>query len=171
MCDDHKYVCLDDLVTKAYDKCPRIHVRDATNILYANFRPDLSLSNCNLNSDFNVHQTKGIDGNCLTVSLINGIGEQTGRTPASVREEFENKCKRRDPTIVSSIVDTVVPTCNVRVVQGATNLTSCMINSMQDFVRSTHKPESYSSKPIIWGFVIFFLVIILFIITIRSDQF
>jgi hypothetical protein len=165
MCDANKNIC-DDLITKSYNQCPRIHVRDTTNILYANFRPDLSLSNCHVNSDFHIHQTQGIDGNCLTDSLINNIAKSRKTTPTIIKKKFEDKCNRRDPTHVASITDTVVPICNARVIQGATNLTSCMINLMQDEIRSTHPVPSYNPKPIFWGFVIFGVTIMVFIILI-----
>ena len=162
-----------DPITKSYQQCPRIHVRDSTNIGYMNFRPDLSLNlNCPLNSNFNSQQNTGIDANCLVDALVTNISEELGESKLKIRDKFMAKCSNRSPTWVASIVDTVVPICDARIVQGATDMSSCMINSMQkSLIDEAKKDKLISYSPILFVLFIFFVIVILFIIIIKSRLF
>ena len=159
-----------DVITKSYDKCPRIHVRDSTNINYMNFRPDLSLgSGCESNSDFNANQKNGIDANCLTDALITNISGLLSEKKSNIRNKFMSKCMYGNPTHVASITDVIVPICNARIIQGATDMSACMINSMQLYMidNATRTHNSYSIQSLFFGLFVFFAMVILIRIIIK----
>jgi len=159
-----------DVITKSYNQCPYIHVRDSTNINYMNFRPDLSLNpNCAPNSNFRAEQKNGIDGNCLVGALATNIAKLLSEKKSNIRDKFMAQCAHKDPTHVASIIDTVIPICNARIIQGATDMTSCMINSMQNFAIDEKKMRTapISASPLLFGLFIFSIIIILFVIIIK----
>lgn len=148
-----------DIISRAYNQCPRIHFRDTTNLSQINLQPDLNpLSECNNQSNPVPNQTNGIDGNCLIDSLIdeltkyaitNGIESIPKLKPfvniysenniqeykiikSGVNNMLRSMCPNKNPVLVYGVSQTIVPLCDPRGIQGATDLTSCMINKAQE---------------------------------------
>jgi hypothetical protein len=169
---------MDDIIIQAYDSCPRIHIKDTTNMNNINLHP---IYPCSGNSQFRPKQTNGIDANCLIDSLIDNLTRYVNENRNSqlaksvnfnhpVRPQIENllkfKCSGKDPVHVVGISSTVVPVCDARVIQGATDLSSCMINSVTDMVlrnRKIRKKEDWTFVMILFLFSFFAMIYILFL--------
>lgn len=157
-----------DPINKSYAECPRIQVKDSTNINKANFRPDLNPNNnCLLYSNFKVKQSNGINANCLVDSLMRNIGSD------QIKAKINQKCRNANPSHVVPVQSVVVPTCDLRVVQGATDLSACMINELQKIaIESESKSKSKfvpETKPSYIFFIIIFMMIMIFVIYLISN--
>ena len=154
-----------DPLSESYSQCPRIQVKDSTNIGNANFRPDLNpRANCSVSSNFKVLQQNGINANCLVDKLSQNISNYIKVSDSNVknffgfkssvctdqigsdidkqlRERIMAKCQGKNPAHVVPIQQIIVPTCHLRVVQGATDLSACMINSMEQLIVDIYNHE------------------------------
>lgn len=155
-----------DPISLAYVQCPRVQVKDSTNIGNANFRPDLNpRAKCSVYSNFKVSQQNGINANCLVNKLFQNLasyiksadsklknyfgfksticGNRIGSDiEKQLRKKIISKCSNFNPAHVVPIQQVIVPTCDLRVVQGATDLSACMINSTEQLAIDIYNYES-----------------------------
>jgi len=173
-----------DYVTKSYADCPQIHLRDTTNMMEINLRPDLNpRADCE-SSEFRPKQTEGIDSNCLLEALITNLVYLLSRSSVSLRQKWgfgqnrqdlrtevidliNKRCAGRNPTLVLGMSKIVVPICAARVNQGGTDLTACMINFLQDLmIQIENDPSREENKYAVSNRLPLLMLIAFFIILI-----
>jgi len=164
-----------DTITKSYTDCPRVHITDTTNMMNINFRPDFNpFAQCKGSDNFRPRQTNGIEANCLINSLVNNLTRKlhpkftkglphTRLTRDQVWDLVRSECQNRNPTFVVGRSQTVVPICDARVIQGATDLTSCMINYAQELATQLELQQRKQSKPNLHPVLTVGLIAILFL--------
>ena len=162
-----------DLVTESYNKCPSVSVDNTVNVSNVNFRPDMN-PKCTADSNFEINQTAGVDAACLIGALQDNISKAVANLDATaqaglgvsastnvsdintqVKQKMENQCGTQSSTNAANIKDTLVTSCNMRVIQNASAKSSCTINALQTLAATAETTATASSEGLTLGSFLF----------------
>lgn len=155
------------LTSEAYNSCPNITASNTANISGVSFKPN---PGC-VNPQFLVNQSAGIDANCLITSLQDSLAQTISKLDAKsqaglgfsastnvndiktqIKQMVKNTCGNQSSTNVANINDTIITACDFRIVQNATDQSSCSINALQKQVDSVAASAAANATGgSIWG--------------------
>ncbi|AVL94891.1 putative myristoylated membrane protein [Moumouvirus australiensis] len=164
----NKQTIENNILNKAYNSCPSMGTTNIVNLSGIKFEPP---PDCNPPSSMTIGQTATIDSNCLLTSLQSSAAEIAAELSAeakaglgisgstnvndikqSISNITKNTCANVSTTNNATIRDTVIKSCQFRVVQNATENVSCQINTTQDLVSKIASSSASTAKGgSIWG--------------------
>ncbi|AGF85233.1 IMV envelope protein [Moumouvirus goulette] len=146
----NKQTIENNILNQAYNSCPSIGATNIVTLSGIKFEPP---PDCNPPSSMTIGQTATIDSNCLLTSLQSSAAQTAAELSAeakaglgiavstnindvkqSISNITKNTCANVSTTNNATIRDTVIKSCQFRVVQDAKENVSCQINSTQDLV-------------------------------------
>ncbi|AKI80057.1 putative myristoylated membrane protein [Acanthamoeba polyphaga mimivirus] len=138
------------IINEAYNSCPSIGTANVTTLSGIKFEPP---ANCNPPSAFVIGQTATVDSNCLLTNLQKGAASTASKLSSqskaglgisvstninevenSITNISNNSCAGLATNNVVDITDTVIKSCQFRVVQNASSKVSCQINNTQNLI-------------------------------------
>ncbi|AQN68404.1 myristylated IMv envelope protein [Saudi moumouvirus] len=164
----NKQTIENNILNQAYNSCPSIGTTNIVSLSGIKFEPP---PDCNPPSSMTIGQTATIDSNCLLTSLQSsaaqiaaelsaeakaGLGISVSTNINDVKQSISNitnnTCANVSTTNNATIRDTVIKSCQFRVVQNAKENVSCQINSTQDLIsKIASNAASNAQGGSIWG--------------------
>lgn len=153
-----------DITTTAYNSCPNVSANNSINLSGVQFRPDLNPACANVNSDFVINQSAGVESECVLTNLQNttadtiskmdaqaqgGLGFQASSNSDNIKTQLitmtTNSCGDQTSSNEANISDTIITSCNWHFVQDASVTSSCLINNTQTIANQVSSQQSATS--------------------------